>query len=520
MAGIDEVHHCAVLNTAIVRAILAVTHETDVGKEATDPNKAGHLTSTLRYKLTLKNRKVTKAKLIPHYAEVEGYEDDDDNYGIPRLLFLVEGEVAKARLEFEQLLHTWFEEDMFGCQPTDKTSDQLKKKIEHFKITKEEQELTKTGYKRINDVLEKLIPQDILKTLTSLSMKVDIYTDRLNLAWHKDWDTGHALVVGLLNVSANALSSTELVLLPDDNSEQKLIDERTIRTASKTRTSMRGRIPQALHGKPKKFVTTKPQSSGEMVWFNDVVWVHRTPPMGAFKNANSTYFTIGSGKSQSPDFVNIVKEGQQEKTYAEKDTGARELLRVTIRDVFEPTGESLKALVQYNRRTMKFVFLAPLLAAPNRWRVSKLTSSDSEEFVPEHLRTRMDPTGHRWRLQSAGFPKNFKYGRCVFEYQDNKNKWRAVAAIDVPVAVPSVWYERGSKTLYFQAPESECIQWRQTANGEIIAFNPKDDVVSLDAQRDRWLTRLWEVGELEAGDYVFGYNDSQGKWREVELKVS
>jgi hypothetical protein len=316
---------------ALIRAIL----------DFTPYDLKGFITCTLRYTLTLNEGVVTKcSETLSHSVATEGYHDDDyaPSVGPPRLGNTGIMGKPDQKQTFERLIKPWFEFVVLGLERSQTGFAELRKKTDKaFKVARTFNDPRKPEQLvMLNEVLSVLVPDTPLKAQRELSMKVDVYTDRTQYGWHKDWNDGHALVVGLLNVSENSLSSAELVFLEGDLTEDQFIQQGVNRPSSPTRTAMRALV-HALNP-AEHFIEKSDHKSGQIRWFNDVVWVHRTPPMNN-KQVNNATFGIGAGFGTLPPFVRAPEKAGHPTRYVPADVGRRMLLRVTIRDIYQPCTE-------------------------------------------------------------------------------------------------------------------------------------------------------------------------------------
>jgi hypothetical protein len=423
---------------AVIRAILGFTPK----------YLKGFITCALRYTLTLRDGFVIGCSPnLSHTQETEGYHDDDytPTAGFPRLGNTGIMGTPDQKQAFETLIEPWFEYVVLGLERSETGFAELRKSgHKEFGVVGTGNDPRKREpLGMIHDVLSVLVPNNLLRAQTELSMKVDVYTDRTVYGWHKDWNDGHALVVGLLNVSQNALSSAELVFVQGDTGEDDLIRDSRIRHSSTTRTAMRRLVPTPA----KTFYEKEDQPSGEIRWFNDVVWVHRTPPMGNFghRDAHSVTFSIANDKVLLPLFVADPTNAGNAALYADADQGRRMLLRVTIRDMYEPCTEAwYDRAVDKTNRKMWF----RVEDKPRRWRYKSGLDALPYEIVMEVFTSKRDPrTNKLWCLQSCNanglfhrFDPNYWTTNppsstsvpYEFEYRDDDDTWKRVPSVHVP----------------------------------------------------------------------------------------
>lgn len=329
---------------ALVRAILV-----RVGPEVTGTFNV----CSLRYHLKLEEGKVVGIyPKISHRKASEGYYDDDYTLGMHRLggtLFL--GSIEDKNL-FEALLEGWFKFVVLGLKRGEGGITKARKDLREFAVkTGRHETVASLGsnppqparFEMINKALMTLVPDDILKLSNKLSIKVDTYTDRTLCGWHKDGNDEHALILGLLNVSDGAIASTEMYFDPDTNANIELdeIALNHLRPASVRRKAMLERI-RARKGVASKELVYRQfdkQPVGEIRWFNDAVWIHRTPPL-KHKFDETDKGTVGIGDCRFAVPNEVRRRADVRDRYV---TGVdefvppkRSLVRITVRDIYEP----------------------------------------------------------------------------------------------------------------------------------------------------------------------------------------
>lgn len=415
---------------ALVRAIL-----TSVGPEITDTFNA----CSLRYHLTLKNGEVVGiGPKISHRTGSEGYYDDDYTSGSHRLGGTSTLGTIEQKDLFEKLLAGWFEFAVLRLERStseaSRVRSSLRKKHPDFDVALGSTPKRRSPLRTINKALRTLVPDEVRKRSDKLSMKVDAYTNRVLLGWHKDGNDQHALILGLLNISDGPIGSTELFFAPDVNARAELdgIATNRLRPASKRRKAMLDRLAKGrdVENTQRVFHRFDEQKVGEIRWFNDAVWVHRTPPLKRFADADQTTAWINNCGFEVPHEIQVETNvsAAYEREVDQLVPAQRMLIRITIRDMYEPCAE-----VWFGHRATdgdKRVFLRSPGADKVKW--AYVSGPRFDEFPTELCETQSEPG---WCLQTCTPTEFSKYqGKVLtFSYWDPERwSWEPVPVVVVP----------------------------------------------------------------------------------------
>lgn len=416
---------------ALVRAIL-----TSVGPEITGTFNA----CSLRYHLKLENGEVVDiGPKISHWAGTEGYYDDDYTSGSHRLGGTSMLGTIKEKDLFEKLFERWFNFavlGLIGSKPAvTHVRNSLREKHPDFDVERRSTPRRRSRLGMINEALSTLVPEDVRKLGNKLSMKVDTYTNRELFGWHKDGNDQHALILGLLNISDGPIGSTELFFAPDTNAPKELagMAENRLRPASKCRKAMLDRLAEGkdVDNTELFFHQFDEQKVGEIRWFNDAVWVHRTPPLMRFVDANQTHAVINNCFFDVPRDIQFEtgKRDAYEKGISNLVPRQRMLIRITIRDMYEPCAE-----VWFGHRTKdgdKRVFLRSPGAEKVKW--AYVDGPHYMEFPTDFCENQSEPG---WCLQTCdpAIFANKKGATRGFAYQfPDEWQWLSVPDVAIPL---------------------------------------------------------------------------------------
>ena len=415
---------------ALVRAILI-----SAGPEVTDSFNP----CSLRYHLTLSEGKVISVKpKISHREGSEGYYDDDYATGPHRLGGTSTQGGTKRKDLFEKLLEQWFSFAVLGLEGSEDGVTDLRKtfrkKRQKFDIDKPEgNPKTRSQLGMINEALSALVPEEIRKHSNKLSMKVDVYTNRTLLGWHKDGNDEHALILGLLNISNGPIGSTELFFDPNTNAPAELawIEQHLLRPASVRRKAMLDRIKDLkdVANTEQRFHPFEKQEVGEIRWFNDAVWVHRTPPLNRFDDAyREKVFVNGCDFTVPQKIKDLTSDRTKYENVDHLVPQGRMLVRITIRDMYEPCAE-----VWFGDRAIqgdsRVFFRSPGMVKA-KW--AYIAGPYYLDFDTDHYETEREQP---WCLQTCDPAKFAKYKKTklTFAYQyPDSYEWNIVTQVEVP----------------------------------------------------------------------------------------
>lgn len=280
----------------------------------------GFQPSLLRYKVkqsddvvrsqeydTFAERGSLASKVISVTSKKSWYDDDDWLAGSKRLGASEDLELVPRKEEIERAMLTWVKEG------------EIRQHVEH--------------------AIDQLCPDVHRSKLSRYGVKFDLYTNRIAPGWHQDWDDGHALFIGLINLTrsetgelvsikgAELLDFTSCVMPPS-----------SLPGASEMRKNLMS--SRACYGELTSLGEDQP--FGEIRWFNDPMIVHRTPPYAANTLSRGTHdlqelnktFSVGGQGFDLPNQL-LTQEMRDSSRYnlngPAPQTG-RALLRITVRE--------------------------------------------------------------------------------------------------------------------------------------------------------------------------------------------
>ena len=191
----------------------------------------------------------------------------------------------------------------------------------------------------VQEAIEKLCPFRYRAELLRYGVKFDLYTNRTAPFWHPDWDDGHALFVGLINLSKD--SSRAAVSIKGAEILDFTRDMNKLTALHAAASSMRSNLMK-WPGYEALGQLGEDQPFGEIRWFNDAVLVHRTPPHATNTlnrtshdlNALNRNFFVGPNppfdlpeRLLSPE----MKRSDRYNLNGPAPTASRALLRITVR---------------------------------------------------------------------------------------------------------------------------------------------------------------------------------------------